>query len=73
MAQQLRASSAHSTVIVSKQHIELQATQAAQQRQSLNDSCPYPFTTEAGQHFTAVYLVARSTPARVAQPAAQPT
>lgn len=59
MAQQLSASNAHTTVIVSKHHIEQQAREAAQQGQSLNDACPYPFTTEAGQHFTAVFLVAQ--------------
>jgi hypothetical protein len=45
-------------MVVSKSHIERQATAAAQQGQSLNHSCPYPFTSEAGMHFKAVYLLA---------------
>ncbi len=45
-------------MIVSKSIIERQATEAAQQGKSLNDSCPYPFASEAGIHFKAVYLLA---------------
>ena len=45
-------------MIVSKSIIERQATEAAQQGKSLNDSCPYPFASEAGMHFKAVYLLA---------------
>jgi hypothetical protein len=45
-------------MIVSKATIEQQATEAAQKRQSLDDSCPYPFASEAGMHFKAVYLLA---------------
>lgn len=45
-------------MIVSKSIIERQATEAAQQGKSLNDSCPYPFANEAGIHFKAVYLLA---------------
>lgn len=45
-------------MIVSKTVIEKQATEAAQAGQSLNDACPYPFTSEAGMHFKAVYLLA---------------
>ncbi|SFE88218.1 hypothetical protein [Paracidovorax wautersii] len=71
MAQQLRTSSDHSAVIVSKQHIEQQARRAVQQGQALNDACPYPPTTEAGLHFAAVYLVAQAA-ARAAQRTAQP-
>ena len=45
-------------MIVSKTIIEKQATEAAHAGQSLNDACPYPFTSEAGMHFKAVYLLA---------------
>lgn len=45
-------------MIVSKSTIEKQATEAAGKGQSLNDSCPYPFASEAGMHFKAVYLLA---------------
>lgn len=45
-------------MIVSKATIEKRATEAAQQGKSLNDSCPYPFASEAGMHFKAVYLLA---------------
>ncbi len=45
-------------MIVSKATIEKRATEAAQQGKSLNDSCPYPFASEAGIHFKAVYLLA---------------
>ncbi len=45
-------------MIVSKTTIEKRATEAAQQGKSLNDSCPYPFSSEAGVHFKAVYLLA---------------
>lgn len=46
----------HSTA--SKSLIERQATEAAQKGLSLNDACPYPFCSEAGMHFKAVYLLA---------------
>lgn len=45
-------------MIVSKQIIAAQATAAAQAGQSLNHACPYPFDSEAGVHFKAVYLLA---------------
>ena len=45
-------------MVVSKATIEKRATEAAQQGKSLNDSCPYPFASEAGMHFKAVYLLA---------------
>lgn len=48
-------------MIVSKATIEKRATEAAQQGKSLNDSCPYPFASEAGMHFKAVYLLALPT------------
>jgi len=45
-------------MIVSKATIEKKATEAAQKGLSLNDACPYPFASEAGIHFKAVYLLA---------------
>lgn len=45
-------------MIVSKQTIEREARAAAQAGRSLNDACPYPFASEAGMHFKAVYLLA---------------
>lgn len=44
-------------MIVSKETIERLAKEAAQQRQPLRDACPFPFGTEAWEHFEAVYLV----------------
>ena len=43
---------------VCKRVVEQQATKAAQLGQTLNFSCPYPFFSEAGIHFKAVYLLA---------------
>lgn len=45
-------------MIVNKQTIERQAVEAAHQGQSINDACPYPFCSDAGLHFKAVYLLA---------------
>lgn len=45
-------------MITSKATIERQATEAARKGQSLDDACPYPFASEAGVHFKAVYLLA---------------
>jgi hypothetical protein len=45
-------------MIVSKTTIEREATDAAHKGQSLNYACPYPFASEAGVHFKAVYLLA---------------
>lgn len=45
-------------MIVSKQIIERQATEAAHAGQSINHACPYPFCSDAGLHFKAVYLLA---------------
>jgi len=59
MAQHLPASaSPATTMIVSKTTIEKQATDAARKGQSIDDACPYPFGTEAADHFKAVYLLA---------------
>lgn len=45
-------------MITAKATIERQASEAARSGQSLNDACPYPFASEAGMHFKAVYLLA---------------
>ncbi len=45
-------------MITAKATIEHQATEAARKGQSLDDACPYPFASEAGVHFKAVYLLA---------------
>lgn len=45
-------------MITAKATIERQATEAARSGQSLDDACPYPFASEAGVHFKAVYLLA---------------
>lgn len=49
---------------VPRETIEREAITAAQAGQTLCDACPYPFHTEAGQHFTAVWFVhsAQGTP-----------
>lgn len=41
-----------------KADIEEQARAAATAGRSLNEACPYPFESEAGRHFVAVYLLA---------------
>lgn len=38
--------------------IEQQAREAAAAGLSLNEACPYPFNSDAGRHFAAVYLLA---------------
>lgn len=48
-------STRYGTMIIAKETIEREAKAAAQQGLSLNDACPYPFGSEAGQHFRAVY------------------
>lgn len=45
-------------MIASKLMIERQAAEAARKGLSLDDACPYPFGTEAADHFKAVYLLA---------------
>lgn len=59
---------------VPRETIEREAITAAQAGQTLCDACPYPFHTEAGQHFTAVWFVhsAQGTPIN-SRPAAHPT
>lgn len=44
---------------VSKSTIEHEAQEAARRGLSLVDSCPYPFGSEAGQHFKAAWLAAQ--------------
>ena len=56
-------------MIVAIETIEKQAQEAPQQGKSLNEACPYPFSTEAGRHFKAVYLQAVA--ARTTIPTAQ--
>lgn len=59
---------------VARDTIEREAIAAAQAGQSLCDACPYPFHTEAGQHFTAVWFVhsAQGTPVNTRPPAVPP-
>lgn len=38
--------------------IEQQAREAARRGIELRDACPYPFSTDAGRHFIATYLLA---------------
>lgn len=45
-------------MVVSKETIEREAAEAARKGQSLNDSCPYPFRSDAGRYFKACYLQA---------------
>lgn len=47
-----------------KATVEQQAREAAAAGRSLNDACPYPFNSEAGRHFAAVYLLALPAPAK---------
>ena len=42
----------------SKSIVEQEAADAARAGVSINDSCRYPFCSEAGVHFKAVYLQA---------------
>ena len=42
---------------VDTEHIEQLAVAAAQAGDSLIDACPYPFDSEAGQHFCAVFYL----------------
>ena len=43
---------------VNKTTVEAEAREAAQNGTTMNDACPYPFSSEAGVHFKAVYLLA---------------
>ena len=39
---------------VDKATVEAEAREAAQNDTTMNDACPYPFSSEAGVHFKAV-------------------
>lgn len=41
-----------------KQRVAEEALAAARERRALLDVCPYPFSSEPGRHFVAVYLLA---------------
>lgn len=41
-----------------KEQIERDARAAALRGIPLRDACPYPFSSEAGKHFVAVYALA---------------
>lgn len=45
--------------IVSRERIEREARAAAKTYDQVNDACPYPFGTQAGQVFKAEFLRAR--------------
>ena len=44
---------------VDKSTVEAEAREAAQNGTTMADACPYPFSSEAGVHFKAVYLLAK--------------
>lgn len=46
--------------IISRDRIEREARAAAKTYDNVNDSCPYPFATEAGQLFKAEFNRARA-------------
>lgn len=56
-----------------RDRIETLAREAANDRVPREDACPYPFNTEEGLHFTAVYLVSlpRNVPIPVRSPLPQ--
>lgn len=45
------------TEIIPKERIEREAKDAALAGTPLRDACPYPFSSDAGKHFIAVYLL----------------
>lgn len=47
-----------------KDVIERQAREAAAAGTELRDACPYPFSSDAGKHFIATYLLALPLPPR---------
>lgn len=56
--------SPHGPMIVSKERIEREAREAADNGLSLDHACPYPFHSAAGRHFRqqhAAALAARQT------------
>ena len=56
--------------IASRETIEREAREAAKQYSNVNDACPYPFHTEAGQIFHAEFNAIRA--ARGAAPELKP-
>lgn len=46
--------------VVSIDTIKRQAKDAAHKFANVNDACPYPFHTQAGQLFKATFLAART-------------
>lgn len=46
--------------IISIARIEREAKAAAAQYSDINAACPYPFASEAGKAFKAVFLAART-------------
>lgn len=42
-------------MVITIETIEREARAAAQRGTSLRDACPYPWGSEAGEHFRAVY------------------
>lgn len=57
--------------IVPIDRLQTEATAAARQYADVNDACPYPFSSAAGQLFAGFFRAARA--ARAAQPHPQPT
>lgn len=50
-------------MVTNKATIEREATEAAHQGRSINDACPYPFDSDAGKHWLAIYALAKPAPA----------
>lgn len=42
-----------------REQIERDAREAAEKGIGLRDACPYPFSSDAGRHFIATYLLAK--------------
>ena len=57
----------HGRPDIDGQQIEAEAKAAATDGHSLNRACPYPFQSEAGQHFVAVYYLNRRATHHTAQ------
>lgn len=51
-----RSAGAHQPAVLTSS-IEDQAKAAAQANKALYDACPYPFNSEAGQHFAAIWFL----------------
>ena len=48
------------TTMIDKDHIQAQARSAARKFATLNEACPYPFSSEAGSVFKEAFLAARA-------------